>query len=102
MGEVLDAVEAEEFEEAFGCAIEDGAAGLFGAAGDFYQVFFHQAADGLAAGDAADGFDVGAQDRLFVGDDRKRFEGGLGELGVDFFLVQAFGGLSPYWGRLRI
>jgi hypothetical protein len=51
-------------------------------------VFFHQRADGLAAGDASDGFDVGAEDGLLIGDDGEGFEGGLGELGVPLFLVE--------------
>jgi hypothetical protein len=33
LGEVAEGVEAEEFEEALGGAVEDGAAGCFGAAG---------------------------------------------------------------------
>src|SRR6185503_13339223 len=63
LGEVLDGVEAEQLEEALGRAVKDWPAGLFGAAGDLDQVLFHQAADRFPAGDAADGFDVGAEDR---------------------------------------
>lgn len=59
-GEVGQGVEAEDFQKSFGGSVEDGAAGFFGAAGDFDQMFFHQAADHFAACDAADGFDVGA------------------------------------------
>src|SRR4051794_27167019 len=87
--EVLDAIQAEELKEALGGAVEDRASGDFGSAVDADEVLFHQAADGLPAGDAADRFDVGSQDRLLVGDDRQRFEGGFGELGVDVFLMQA-------------
>src|SRR3954466_14226032 len=85
--EVLDAVQPKQFEKSAGGAVEDGAAGLFGAAGDLDQVVFHQAADRLAARDAADRLDVGAEDRLLVGDDRQRLEGRFGELGVAFLLV---------------
>jgi hypothetical protein len=35
------------------------------------QMLFHQAADGFPAGAAANGFDIGAEDRLLVGDDRQ-------------------------------
>src|SRR4051794_27882466 len=65
--QVFKVVHSEELEEAFGGAVEDGAAGFFGSAGDVDEVLFHQAADGFAAGYASDGFDVGSEDGLFVG-----------------------------------
>ncbi|MDB5323837.1 MAG: hypothetical protein JWN40_5468 [Phycisphaerales bacterium] len=87
--QVFEVVHSEELEESFGGAVEDGAAGFFGSAGDVYQVFFHEGADGFAAGYASDGFDVGSQDGLFVGDDCEGFEGGLAEFGVGLALVES-------------
>src|SRR5258706_11566351 len=86
---VFEIVHSEELEEAFGGAVEDGAAWFFGSAGYVYQVLFHEGADGFAAGYASDGFDIGSEDGLFVGDDGEGFEGGLGELGVGLALVEA-------------
>src|SRR4051794_10501714 len=99
LGEVFDGVEAEQFEEALGGAVEDGAAGLFGAAGDLDQVLFHQAADRLAAGHAADRFDVGAEDRLLVSDDGQSLYGRLGELGVNFLLVELLEQVAEFRDR---
>src|SRR4051812_28143201 len=76
--QVLKAVEAEKLEEAFGGAVEDRAPGFFGAAGDFDEVLFHQRAYRLAARDATDRLDIGAEDRLLVGNDRQRFQRRLG------------------------
>src|SRR3954464_6299447 len=97
--EVLDAVQPKQFEEALGGAVEDGAAGLFGAAGDLDQVLFHEAADRLAAGHSADGFDVGAEDRLLVSDDGQSLYGRLGELGVDFLLVELLEQVAEFRDR---
>src|SRR3954454_24978029 len=88
LGQVFDTVETEEFEEAFGRAVEDGSAGLFGAPGVFHQMLFHKAADGFPAGASANGLYIGAKNRLFVGNDCQGFEGGLGELRVGFLLVE--------------
>jgi len=75
-GEVADVAEAEDFEEVAGGAVEHGSADFFGAADDFDEVVFHEGAEHFAAGDAADDFDAGAGDGLFVGDDGEGFEGG--------------------------
>src|SRR3954469_19219343 len=75
LGQILEAVEPKQLEKPSGRAVEDRAARFFGAAGDLDQVLFHQAADRLAARDPADRLDVGAEDRLLVGDDRQRLEG---------------------------
>src|SRR5205823_6059037 len=56
LGEVFQVVQAEELQEAFRGAVEDGAAGFFGSAGDVDEVLFHEGADGFAAGYASDGF----------------------------------------------
>ena len=91
-GEVFKTIKAKEFQKSLGCSIQDGAAGDFGSAGDSDQMLFHEAADGLAAGDAADGLDVGTKDRLLVGNDGQCLQSGFGESGVGFPLVERLEG----------
>ena len=57
------------------------------AAGDLDEAFFHEETQRFAAMDAADGFDVGARERLAIGDDGERFAGGGGK--THFLLAAA-------------
>jgi hypothetical protein len=86
-GEILEAFEAVDLEEFAGGGIEDGSAEGVVTAGDFDEALFHEESEGFAAVDAADGFDVGAGERLLVGDDGEGFAGRAGE--AEFLVAAA-------------
>ena len=88
--QILEATQAEDLQESFGRAVEDGAAQGVVSAGDAYQTFFHEQAKCLATMNAADAFDVGAHDRLAIGHDGERLAGGPGQ--AQFALAAAQGG----------
>src|SRR5262249_17502218 len=78
----------EMIEELTGRAVEQRAAQFFGPAGDPHEMAVDQALEDFSAGDAADGFELGAGDRLAVRDDRERFDGRLGEARLLSVLVE--------------
>src|SRR5207244_3229423 len=80
---------SEYFQEPLCGSVEHGAADVFGAADDLDKVELAQTVEHLAGGDAADRFDVGAGDGLFVCDDGERLKGGGGEARVLVTLAQA-------------
>ena len=51
----------------------------FRAPANFDKTAFHQCLQNPIDGDAADGLDIGARDRLAIGDDSERFERGRGQ-----------------------
>ena len=74
-GQVFETAQAEEFEEVLGCPVKHGAADILGPADDLHHAEFAQAIKDLADGHAANRLDLGADDGLFVGDDRQRLHG---------------------------
>src|SRR4051794_21276767 len=77
--EVLDAAQAEGLQELLGGAVKDGPAQRIVAAGDADEALFHEEPQRLGAVDAADRLDLGAHDRLPVGDDGQRLARRRGE-----------------------
>jgi hypothetical protein len=65
-GEVFEGIQAEDFEEPLGRAVEHGAAEDLGPPGDLDEALVPQAAEDLAGSDAPDCLDVGPDDRLFA------------------------------------
>jgi len=83
-GEIVDGAEAEGFEEEAGRFVEVGTTECVVGTADFDETAIHELLEHFDTGDAADGFDVSADDRLAVGDDGEGFHlaGGEFEFGL--------------------
>src|ERR1700693_3284360 len=68
--------QTEVIEKELGRFVKQRAPRNFGAAGNFDEPAFHQCLQNAIDGDAADGLDVGARDRLSISNDGKRLERG--------------------------
>src|SRR5207302_6669388 len=64
----------EVFEEKLCCFVKQWTPWNFGASGDADESAFEQTVDHSIHRDAAHGFDVGARDRLAIGDERQCFQ----------------------------
>jgi hypothetical protein len=81
IGELVEALEAEKFEEKRGGLVEERPARLLGAAGDADDFPLEERGHDAVDGDSPHRFDLGAADGLAVGDDGEGFERGLAEPG---------------------
>ena len=79
LGQVRKLVEPEILEEITRRCIEYRPADAFSPAGDAYEVPVQQCPKHAVYVHASNGLHLGPADRLFVRDDRKAFQGGLGE-----------------------
>ncbi len=72
--QIFQIAQAEELEELFGRAVEQGTARLFALAEDAHERAIHERLQRAAGVDAADLVDLGARDGLTVGADCQRLE----------------------------
>ena len=79
VGKLVEAFQAEGFEEERRGFIEKRAPGLIGPAGDADDLALEQRGDDPIDGDAAHGFNLGPPQRLTVGNDSERFHRRLTE-----------------------
>src|ERR1700730_5981347 len=71
--------QTEVVQKKLRCFVKQRPAGNFGAPGYFYQAALHQSLQHAVDRHAAHSFDIGARDRLAIGNDGKRFERGRGQ-----------------------